>query len=205
MEKSHKIIYSIYILVWIIMAINPKYPADWILENVLVFIFFPFVVWMDKKYNYTLLSMIFILIFSILHSLGAHYTYAEMLYFDVITQIFGFERNHFDRVVHFLFGLLLFRILFEMIVSRVTSAKTALFFTFSIIVSISAIYEILEWLAVAILYPDLGMAFLGTQGDIWDAHKDSLSAIIGGLINILFYKSYKSLWILRKNNSSFYK
>lgn len=205
MKKSHKIIYSIYILVWIIMAINPKYPADWILENVLVFIFFPFVVWMDEKYNYTLLSMIFILIFSILHSLGAHYTYAEMLYFDVITQIFGFERNHFDRVVHFLFGLLLFRILFEMIVSRVTSAKTALFFTFSIIVSISAIYEILEWLAVAILYPDLGMAFLGTQGDIWDAHKDSLSAIIGGLINILFYKSYKSLWILRKNNSSFYK
>jgi putative membrane protein len=54
MEKSHKIIYGIYILIWIIMAINPKYPADWLLENVLVFVLFPFVIWMDKKYNYTL-------------------------------------------------------------------------------------------------------------------------------------------------------
>ena len=105
MEKSHKIIYGIYILIWIIMAINPKYPADWLLENLLVFVLFPFVIWMDKKYNYTLLSMIFILIFSSLHSLGAHYTYAEMVHFDAITQIFGFERNQFDRVVHFLFNL----------------------------------------------------------------------------------------------------
>ena len=202
MEKSHKIIYGIYILIWIIMAINPKYPADWLLENVLVFVLFPFVIWMDKKYNYTLLSMIFILIFSSLHSLGAHYTYAEMVHFDAITQIFGFERNHFDRVVHFLFGLLLFRILFEMIVPSVNTAKATLFFTFSIIISISAIYEILEWLAVIILYPDLGMAFLGTQGDIWDAHKDSVAALIGALINIVFYQSYKSLWMLRKNHHS---
>ena len=202
MEKSHKIIYGIYILIWIIMAINPKYPADWLLENVLVFVLFPFVIWMDKKYNYTLLSMIFILIFSSLHSLGAHYTYAEMVHFDAITQIFGFERNQFDRVVHFLFGLLLFRILFEMIVPSVNTAKATLFFTFSIIISISAIYEILEWLAVIILYPDLGMAFLGTQGDIWDAHKDSVAALIGALINIVFYQSYKSLWMLRKNHHS---
>jgi len=198
MKKSHKIIYGIYIFVWIIMAINPKYPADWFLENILVFIFFPFIIWMDKKYNYTLLSMIFILIFSSLHSLGAHYTYAEMVHFDVITQFFGFERNHFDRVVHFLFGLLLFRILFEMIVPSLNTVKATLFFTFLIIVSISAIYEILEWLAVVVLYPELGMAFLGTQGDIWDAHKDQLAAIIGGLINVVFYQSYKSLWILRK-------
>lgn len=61
MERSHKITYGIYILVWIIMAINPKYPEDWLIENVLVFIFFPFVFLMDKKYNYTLLSIVFLL------------------------------------------------------------------------------------------------------------------------------------------------
>jgi putative membrane protein len=195
MERSHKITYGIYILVWIIMAINPKYPEDWLIENVLVFIFFPFVFFMDKKHNYTLLSIIFLLIFTSLHSLGAHYTYAEMKYFDAITQFFGFERNHFDRLVHFLFGLLVFRILFEMISKSVTSVKYALFFTFTMIVSISTIYELLEWLAADTLYPELGIAFLGIQGDVWDAHKDTLAATIGAGVNTLFYKGYKQLWL----------
>jgi putative membrane protein len=48
MPKSHKLVYAIYVLVWIIMAINPKFPQDWLLENVLVFLVFPFIVWMDK-------------------------------------------------------------------------------------------------------------------------------------------------------------
>ena len=55
--------------------------------------------------------------------------------------------------------------------------------------------------AVVILYPDLGMAFLGTQGDIWDAHKDIFVACIGALINILFYQNYRSLWFLKVNNT----
>ena len=205
MEKSHKIVYGIYILVWILMAINPKYPADWLLENILIFIFFPFVFWMDKKHNYTLLGIILLLIFASLHSLGAHYTYAEMEYFDIITQFFGFERNHFDRLVHFLFGLLVFRILFEMIILSATSTRSALVFTFTMLLSISTIYELFEWISVVVLYPDLGMAFLGTQGDIWDAHKDILVASIGALLNILFYQSYKKLYLSKneKNQSIF--
>ena len=74
MPKSHKLVYAIYVIVWIIMAINPKYPQDWLLENVLVFLVFPFIVWMDKKHNYSLLSIILLLIFASLHSLGTHYT-----------------------------------------------------------------------------------------------------------------------------------
>lgn len=198
MPKSHKLVYALYILVWITMAINPKYPADWLLENVLVFIFFPFILWMDKKHSYTLLSIIFLLIFASLHSLGSHYTYSEMVHFNALTEFFGFERNHFDRLVHFLFGLLTFRILFEMIMPNVNTVKTALVFSVTMILSISAFYEILEWLAVIILQPDLGMAFLGIQGDIWDAHKDTLSAMIGALINIAFYRSYTQLWLSKK-------
>ncbi|OQX76082.1 MAG: hypothetical protein B6D54_04620 [Epsilonproteobacteria bacterium 4484_65] len=193
MPKSHKLVYAIYVLVWIIMAINPKYPNDWLLENVLVFLVFPFIVWMDQKHHYSLISIILLLVFASLHSLGTHYTYAEMEHFDVITQFFGFERNHFDRLVHFLFGLLLFRILFEMITPGLNSIKTALLFTFTMIVSISTLYEILEWLAAITFNPELGIAFLGTQGDVWDAQKDTIAAMIGALINIAFYKSYKKL------------
>jgi len=202
MPKSHKIVYALYIVVWIIMAINPKYPADWLLENVLIFIFFPFVIFMDTKHHYTLLSIIFLLIFASLHSLGSHYTYAEMEHFNAITHFFGFERNNFDRLVHFLFGVLTFRVLFEMISPYTTTVKAALFFTFTMIVSISTVYEMLEWLAAVILHPELGMAFLGTQGDVWDAHKDTALATIGALTNIAFYKSYKHLWLSKKASES---
>lgn len=202
MPRSHKIVFALYIIVWVIMAINPKYPQDWLIENVLIVIFFPFLLWMDKKHHYSLLSMIFLLVFTSLHSLGSHYTYAEMEHFNVITEFFGFERNHFDRLVHFLFGLLVFRVLFEMISPAVTTAKAALFFTWTLIASISALYEMLEWLAAIILHPELGMAFLGTQGDVWDAHKDSALAMLGALINMLFYQNYKHLWESRKNLKS---
>ena len=193
MPKSHKLVYAIYIIVWIIMAINPKYPQAWLLENVLVFFFFPFTVWMDKKHNYSLISIILLLIFASLHSLGSHYTYSEMEHFDVVTEFFGFERNHFDRLVHFLFGLLVFRIIFEMIAPHISTVKTALLFTFTMIISISTLYEILEWLAAMTFYPELDIAFLGNQGDIWDAQKDIIVAMIGALINIAFYKSYEKL------------
>jgi putative membrane protein len=198
MPTSHKIVYGIYIIFWAFMAIDPKYPQDWLLENVLVFIFFPFVIWMDKKHHYTLLSIILLLIFASLHSLGSHYTYAEMEHFDVITQFFGFERNHFDRLVHFLFGLLVFRMIFEMMHHTTTTPQAALLLTFTMIVSISAVYEILEWLAVIVLHPELGMAFLGAQGDVWDAHKDTALAMIGALANIAFYKNYTQLWASKK-------
>jgi putative membrane protein len=198
MPKSHKIIYALYIVIWIIMAIDPKYRADWLLENVLIFIFFPFIIWMDKKHQFTLLTMVFLLVFTSLHTLGSHFTYAEMEYFNAITQFFGFERNHFDRVVHFLFGLLLFRVLFEMLISTFNSAKAALFFTVTLILSISTLYELLEWLAVIVVNPDLGMAFLGIQGDIWDAHKDTALAALGAFTNLIFYRSYQKLWVLKK-------
>ena len=202
MPKSHKIVFAIYVVVWAIMAIDPKYPEDWLLENLLVFLFFPFIVWMDKKHNYTLLSLIFLLIFASLHSLGSHYTYAEMEHFNTITHFFGFERNHFDRFVHFLFGLLAFRMLFEMIMSGATTLKTALIFTFTMVLSISTIYEILEWLAAIIFHPELGMAFLGTQGDVWDAHKDTALAMLGALINISFYSTYEKLWLSKRSSKS---
>ena len=69
------------------------------------------------------------------------------------------------------------------------------------IISISTFYEILEWLAAVILHPELGMAFLGTQGDVWDAHKDTSLAMLGALINIAFYQSYKHLWLSKRGDN----
>ena len=202
MPTSHKLMYAIYLLIWTIMAINPKYPQDWLLENILVFLIFPVILWMDRKYHFSFTSLLLLLIFASLHSFGSHYTYAKMEHFDAITVFFGFERNHFDRLVHFLFGLLLFRIIFEMLIPYIPTLKTALFFTLTLIISISTLYEILEWMAVILFHPELGIAFLGTQGDVWDAQKDTIAAIIGALINIAFYTKYKQLLLLRTSQLS---
>ena len=125
-----------------------------------------------------------------------------MEHFDAITKFFGFERNHYDRVVHFLFGLLVFRVLFEMLTYGISSLKTALFFTLTTVITISTIYEMLEWLAAITFHPELGLAFLGTQGDIWDAQKDTLVAIIGALINLVFYKHYAKVFQMRKEKNA---
>ena len=193
MPRSHKIVYAIYIVIWAILAIHPRYRDDWLLENVLVFIVFPLVIWLDKKHHFSLASIVMLLIFASLHSLGSHFTYSEMKYFDPITQFFGLERNDFDRVVHFLFGLLAFRALFELITPGIKRIGTAMLFTFTLIVAISSFYEILEWLAAIFFHEELGMAFLGTQGDIWDSQEDVAAAIFGALINLAFYKSYAEL------------
>ncbi len=191
MPKSHKLIYAFYVIIWIFLAINPKYPQDWLLENVLVFVLFPTVLWLDKKYSFSLISVILLLVFSLFHAVGAHYTYAQMPHFDTITEFFGFERNNFDRFVHFLYGLLLFKPILEIVTVYAGRGRVALFFTFSIIVSVATIYEILEWLATIIFHPELGIAFLGTQGDVWDAQKDTVAAIIGAMINVtIFYPKY---------------
>jgi putative membrane protein len=187
MPKMHKIIYVVYIVIWIILAINPRYRQDWFLENILVFVFFPLIIWFDLKYHFTLSSIIFLFIFTTLHTIGAHYTYAEMPFFEPIMKFFSLERNSYDRVVHFLFGLLLFRPIWEIVISYVGKGRVALVFTFFTIVTIATFYELLEWAVAVTFHPELGMAFLGTQGDIWDAHKDTLVAIIGGVINLIFY------------------
>ena len=195
MPKSHKLLYAAYLLIWIFTAIHPRYPQDWLLENVLPVTLFPLVLWLDRTYRFTLTSLSLLLLFASLHAVGAHYTYAETPFFEPISHFFGWERNDYDRLVHFLFGLLLFRPLFEILSRFVTRPGFAIFATFVTIVAVSDLYEILEWAATMIFHPDLGIAFLGTQGDVWDAQKDMLAAIVGAAINaLLCYGCYLHLY-----------
>ncbi len=194
MARSHRILYAIYIVVWAVMAVNPKYRDDWLLENLLVFISFPLLLWLDTRRPLSFMTLFSVLIFASLHSLGSHFTYAEMEYFDVVTQFFGFERNHFDRVVHFLFGALLFGLFFEIAANSVRGYRSAMAAGLMFIVSISGVYEVVEWIVAAVLHPELRIAFMGAQGDVWDAQKDMGLALLGALINLLFYRYYERLF-----------
>ena len=137
-------------------------------------------------------------IFLFLHTIGAHYTYAEVPYDEwfqsitgiTINSLLGFERNHFDRLVHFLYGVLLYIPFREIYVQRASlSGGWSYFFPYTVIVATTVLYEQIEWAAAEIFGGELGMAYLGTQGDIWDGHKDMGLAAIGALLTLLLCMS----------------
>jgi putative membrane protein len=177
--------------VWLLLAISPKDRADWALENVLVFLFVPALVLSLRFFPLSRLSWGLILLFLSLHLVGAHYTYAEVPY-DAwseallsfrLSDALGLERNHFDRLVHFSYGLLLAYPMRELFF-RVADARGfwAYFLPLDLTLSTSALFELFEWGAAELFGGDLGIAYLGTQGDVWDAQKDMALAGLGALI-----------------------
>ena len=177
-----------------IVAIKPWYPQDWMLENVLPVVFLAYLWGTVNKLTMSKASYTLIFIFLAFHELGSHYTYAEVPYdaaFKSITGVsfnalVGWERNNFDRVVHFLYGLLLAYPIRELYF-RIADARGfwGYFLPLEFTMATSMLYELIEWGAANVVGGDLGMAYLGTQGDIWDAHKDMALASLGALIAII--------------------
>lgn len=174
-----------YSIVWVWAAINPVYPDDWLLENILAILGVAFFVFTYRSFPLSNLSYIPLTIFMILHAIGAHYTYAETPIGDWMAPVFGWERNNFDRVVHFLFGLLLAYPMRELYYRIIGSRGVwGIVLSIDVMISLSAIYELVEWGATVVVAPEAGAAFLGAQGDPWDAHKDMALASLGACITM---------------------
>ena len=171
------------ILLWIITAINPLYPRDWLLENLLVFIWGAVLAVSYRWFRFSNISYGLFTVFLSLHLVGAHYTYAETPFGFWLQDLFDFERNHYDRIVHFAFGLLLAYPMREILLRRSgVGSGWAYFLAVNCIMAFSAFYEVLEVIAAMIVSPELGNAYLGTQGDEWDAQKDAFLALLGSII-----------------------
>jgi len=193
----------IFIAIWVLTAINPSYPSDFILESALTFIFIPVLIFTYRKFPLSHLSYTLIFVFMALHSIGAHYTYAEVPYNKwsqawlgiSLNEVFGFSRNHFDRLAHFSFGLLLAYPIREVFM-RIANVKGfwAYYLPFDVTAALSMAYELIEWAVALIFGGDLGMAYLGTQGDIWDAHKDMALAVTGAAISMAVVAFFNYLY-----------
>jgi len=180
-------------LLWIALAIAPVYRQDWLLENVLVFIAVPLFVLTARRLRFSNFAYTCLFAFFSLHTIGAHYTYALVPYdewFQALTggslnELLGFERNHFDRLVHFLYGLLVTPAAVEIFAhyGRYPRSWAALF-PLLFMASHSGIYEMIEFVAAILFGGDLGQAYLGTQGDIWDGQKDMALAMAGSVITV---------------------
>ncbi len=156
---------------------------NWMLENTLTFIFLGFLLFSYRKYTFSDLSYLLITVYLCLHIYGAKYTYAENPLGYWLKEVFDSSRNHYDRIVHFSFGFLLaypMRELFLRWLKYPTLVSWIL--PIEITLSISAFYELIEWAVADVFFKEQGAAYLGTQGDIWDAQKDIFLAFSGAIL-----------------------
>lgn len=174
------------VLLWTITAIYPLYPRDWLLENLLVFFYAILLTATYRRFQFSNLSYALFSVFISLHLYGAHYTYAETPFGLWLQGWAGFERNHYDRIVHFCFGLFLtFPIREFLIRAAKVASEWSYFLAVIVIMGFSSFYEVIEGITAMIVSPELGSAYLGTQGDEWDAQKDSFLAFAGAIIAML--------------------
>lgn len=174
---------AVYAVIWIALAISPLDRSDWLLENLLVFAFVGLLVATFRRFQFSNFSYLLFALFLVLHTYGAHYTYAETVFGFWLRDTFHLSRNPYDRIVHFSFGLLLTFPLRELAqrvlhLHRVWSYLVPFFLS----LSMSAGYESIESWVARIVSPELGAAYLGTQGDEWDAQRDMDRAMTGALI-----------------------
>ena len=175
---------AVFTLVWVLLAIRPRYRADWVLENLLTFVGMPLAVLTYRRFSFSGRAYVQATVFVILNTIGSHYTYSEVPVGDWMRDAFGFSRNHYDRLVHFSFGLLMLLPIRELAIRNPKAMGGFAVFYLSIagVAFWSLTYEIIEWLVAAVADPAAGTAYLGTQGDAWDAQKDMALACAGALI-----------------------
>jgi len=182
------VLFIIFGVFWLISSFNPAYRGTWFLENIIVFLCVPIVILSYFKFRLSNLSYILLFILAMLNIMGAHYTYSLTPVGIELSEFFGWERNHYDRIVHFLYAFIATVVFWELFKSFLPKNKiVAGLFIFSIIISFGALYEIGEFVVSVLVRPEMGLSFLGSQGDIWDAQKDMLAHVMGSLLALLFF------------------
>ena len=190
----------LYIVVFTLCAIEPYDRNVWWAENIPVLIVVGAIVWLSRIHRFSNTSYILMLVFIILHTIGGHYTF-ERVPFSWVSDMFGFERNHYDRIAHFSVGFYAYAIAEVLVVRRLVRTRwiVSLFPVFAI-ASVAGVYEIFEWQYAMSADPEAGIAVLGSQGDIWDAQKDILADTLGAILvmALFFYQHRVELATLRK-------
>ena len=195
MNKTKFVFIIFFVVFTVITFINPVYPHEQLLQHAgTVLLFIPLIVDTVKD-KMPLSAFLGILLFAILHVIGARYIYSYVPYKEwsvslgiVDADFFQDPRNHYDRFVHFSFGVLLFPYL-QYACKRWFNLKTipAVFMAWLIIQTGSMVYELFEWLLTIVLSPEQADNYNGQQGDIWDAQKDMVLAMLGSTIMAIFY------------------
>jgi len=179
---------------FVALGIEPYSRAVWWAENLpIVGIVLALVVLWTRGVRFSNVAYAAMAVLLFLHTLGGHYTF-ERVPFGIVTRTFGFGRNHFDRVAHFSVGFYAYAIA-EVLVTRRLVARPWVAYAFGVsaIGTVAAAYEIIEWIYAVKEGGAAGAAFLGSQGDPWDAQEDMLADISGAVLSMVVYASVARL------------
>jgi len=183
----YMVLLSILSAVFVWSAINPADRLTWVLEVAPVLIVLPILVFTYHSFVFTPLVYTLILIHALILLVGGHYTYAEVPWFNWLRDTYELSRNYYDRVGHFVQGFVPAMVAREILLrkSPLVSGRWLFFIVSCICLSISAVYEFIEWW-VAAYEGGAADAFLGTQGDVWDTQWDMLMALVGAVVAQVF-------------------
>jgi len=181
-------------ILWLLLAIKPHDRSVWIAENSFTVATVIALVWTYPSWPLSDVSYTLIVIFLVMHTIGGYYTYVRVPYDDAahavigvrLSKLFGWARNHYDRLVHFAYGLLLaypFFELFELYARPVGYWSYVL--AAVLVMSASMIFEVLALGDTENSSGGQGAAYLGAQGDEWDAQKDMAIATLGSIITMI--------------------
>jgi putative membrane protein len=190
----------LYFLILIITCIHPIYPDEMFLQHSVTVLVALFLIYSTIRNNLSTKSFVLIVLFMLFHIIGARWIYSFTPYDQWIKSItgfsineyFGFHRNQYDRLIHFLFGFLILIPVRE-IYSRQYGFPEKFLNHVSVllIMSMSMIYEIFEWTISISLSPEDAEAYNGQQGDFWDAQKDMALALLGALLMTLIIRIFR--------------
>ena len=185
--KKYLALLILFVIGFIVSGTHPHDYFTWILEVLPGIVGMVILVLTFKKFQFTYLTYVFILVHCYILFIGGHYTYAQVPLFDWVREVFNQSRNNYDKVGHFAQGFIPAMVVRELFVrlAIVKRGNWVSFLTICVCMTISACYELFEWL-VAVMSGQSSEAFLGTQGDVWDTQSDMLFALIGAICMVLF-------------------
>jgi putative membrane protein len=176
------------------LAISPLDRQTWFVENLTILIIVGILtVFYTRKIRFSNTAYLMMAVLIFLHTIGGHYTF-EKVPFNWVTDFFGFTRNHFDRIAHFSVGFYAYPIA-EWLFAKRLVARRFLLFTYPVFViaTVAMSYELIEWVYAANADPLAGAAYLGSQGDIWDAQKDMLADTLGAIVAMVFFFAHTGM------------
>jgi putative membrane protein len=181
-------------LVMAITGFRAEALADWWLENLVVAAALLGLVLAHRRLPLSNLSYLLIFVFLCAHEYGASDRYVDAPVGEWMRPWFGASRNHYDRLVHFLFGLLIMLPVYEaaVLLTRVRGWLSYLL-PVQFVMMTSALYEIVEWVVAVNVDPGLGIEFVGAQGDPWDSEKDMAMALVGSLTAVAVLATSRAL------------
>lgn len=185
--KLPSILLSLYLIEFIGLAIQPHDRAVWLIENLPMMCIVLVLVLTYRRFQFSNAAYAIMSVLVFLHTIGGHYTF-ERVPFGPVSNLIGADRNHFDRLAHFTVGFYAFAVAEFVDVRQLTRSRwLTCLFAIASICSVALAYEIFEWIYAISADPGAGAAFLGSQGDPWDAQKDMLADTLGAIVATVAY------------------